>query len=35
LPIGQLGYDVLIGRDVLAACDLVYEGRRRRFDLTW
>lgn len=34
LPIGRLGYDVLVGRDVLRRCDFHYLGRTTRFELT-
>jgi len=33
LPISRLGYDVAIGRDVLAFCRFVYEGRTGQFEL--
>ena len=33
--LGALGYQVLIGRDVLAACFLVYDGPSRRFTLAY
>jgi len=35
LPISQLGYDVLIGRDVLASCRFVYEGRAGQFEVSY
>jgi hypothetical protein len=37
MPIGQLGYDILIGRDLLEFCRFVYEGRNRpgQFELTY
>jgi hypothetical protein len=35
LPIGSRGYEVLIGRDVLASCDLLYRGRSGNFTLTY
>jgi hypothetical protein len=35
LPIGRLGYDVAIGRDLLASCRFVYEGRTGQFELTY
>jgi hypothetical protein len=33
LSLRTLGYEVLIGRDVLAVCDFLYSGRRGRFRL--
>jgi len=37
LPIGQLNYDALIGRDLLEFCRFVYEGRNQpgQFELTY
>ena len=35
LPISQLGYDVLIGRDLLASCRFVYDGRTGQFELSY
>jgi hypothetical protein len=34
-PLVGLGYQALIGRDVLARCDFLYSGRRRRFTLRY
>lgn len=34
-PLAGLGYHALVGRDVLALCDFVYAGRRRRFALRY
>ena len=35
VPLGGLGYQVLIGRDVLTRCDFLYRGRRQRFALRY
>jgi hypothetical protein len=35
LPLGIPMYQVLIGRDVLAVCDFLYEGRNGRFELRY
>ncbi len=35
LPISVLGYDVLIGRDLLASCRFVYDGRIGQFELSY
>jgi hypothetical protein len=35
VPLAGLGYQVLIGRDVLARCDFLYRGRRQRFGLKY
>ena len=35
LSIGLLGYEALLGRDVLAACLFLYDGPRARFELTY
>jgi hypothetical protein len=35
LPIAQLGYDILIGRDLLASCRFVYDGRSGQFELSY
>lgn len=35
LPLALLGYQVVIGRDVLARCRLLYNGPRNRFRLAY
>jgi len=35
VPLTALGYQALIGRDLLARCDFLYGGRRQRFTLTY
>ncbi len=35
LPIGQLGYQALIGRDVLDRCKFLYDGPAREFRLEY
>jgi hypothetical protein len=35
VPLAGLGYQALIGRDVLARCDFLYGGRRQRFTLMY
>jgi hypothetical protein len=35
LPIGALGYQALIGRDVLARCRFLYDGPRSEFQLEY
>jgi hypothetical protein len=35
LSLGWLGYDALLGRDVLNRCALVYHGPRQRFKLAY
>lgn len=35
VPLAGLGYQALIGRDLLARCDFLYAGRRQRFTLTY
>jgi hypothetical protein len=35
LPLTQLGYHALLGRDVLALCDFHYGGRLGTFALTY
>jgi hypothetical protein len=35
VPLGALGYEVLIGRDVLAKCRFVYDGPGGRFRLRY
>ena len=35
MPLAGLGYQVLIGRDVLDRCDFLYSGRRQRFTLAY
>jgi hypothetical protein len=35
VPLGSLGYEVLIGRDVLAQCRFLYDGPRSRFRLSY
>lgn len=35
LSLGAIGYDVLIGRDVLANCRFLYNGKRNRFRLRY
>jgi hypothetical protein len=35
IPLSGLGYQVLLGRDLLDHCDFVYGGRRQRFVLTY
>jgi hypothetical protein len=35
LPLAGLGYQALLGRDVLDRCDFLYGGRRRRFTLAY
>jgi hypothetical protein len=34
-PLASLGYQALIGRDLLARCDFIYSGRRQRFALRY
>ncbi|MBY0527846.1 MAG: hypothetical protein K2R98_30900 [Gemmataceae bacterium] len=34
-PLGQLGYQALIGRDVLERCLLVYDGPAKRYTLAY
>jgi hypothetical protein len=34
-PLGQLGYGLLIGRDVLKRCPLVYDGPSGRLTLAY
>jgi hypothetical protein len=34
-PLGQLGYQLLIGRDVLAACLFIHDGPASRFTLAY
>src|SRR5438094_411584 len=33
IDLAYLGYQVLIGRDLLARCRFMYDGKARRFDL--
>jgi hypothetical protein len=35
LPLSYLGYQVIIGRDVLAKCVLLYNGPRQRFAMRY
>lgn len=35
LPLAPLGYQVVVGRDVLALCRLLYNGPRHRFRLVY
>jgi hypothetical protein len=35
VPLAGLGYQALIGRDVLDRCDFLYAGRRQRFTLAY
>jgi hypothetical protein len=35
MPLGGLGYQALIGRDLLDRCDFFYGGRSQRFSLTY
>lgn len=35
VPLGGLGYQALLGRDVLDRCDFLYAGRRQRFTLVY
>jgi hypothetical protein len=35
LPLAGLGYQALLGRDVLDRCDLLYAGRGQRFTLAY
>jgi hypothetical protein len=35
LPLASLGYEVLLGRDVLAGCRFFYHGPRGRFQLAY
>jgi hypothetical protein len=35
LELGLVGYQALLGRDVLDHCDFLYEGPARRFQLTY
>jgi hypothetical protein len=35
VPLAGLGYQALIGRDLLARCDVTYGGRRKRFSLRY
>ncbi len=35
LPLGTLGYQALLGRDVLAVCDFFYSGKGGTFTLTY
>ncbi len=35
VPLAGLGYQALIGRDVLSRCDFLYGGRRQRFTLMY
>jgi hypothetical protein len=35
VPLAGLGYQALIGRDVLDRCDFLYSGRRQRFTLAY
>ncbi len=35
VPLTGLGYEVLIGRDLLARCDFLYGGRRQRFAIRY
>jgi hypothetical protein len=35
VPLRSLGYQVLVGRDVLALCDFLYSGRAGTFTLTY
>jgi hypothetical protein len=35
VPFAGLGYQALLGRDVLARCDFLYGGRRQRFALRY
>jgi hypothetical protein len=35
LPLGALGYQVLLGRDVLALCEFLYQGPSQRFQLSY
>lgn len=35
VPLVGLGYQALIGRDLLARCDFLFGGRRQRFTLTY
>jgi hypothetical protein len=35
VPLAVLGYQVLIGRDVLDHCDFFYGGRQQRFSLAY
>jgi hypothetical protein len=35
VPLAGLGYQTLLGRDVLDHCDFLFAGRRQRFSLTY
>ncbi len=35
VPLAGLGYQALMGRDLLARCDFLYGGRRQRFTLMY
>jgi hypothetical protein len=35
VPLAVIGYQILIGRDVLDRCDFLYSGRRGRFTLAY
>jgi hypothetical protein len=35
VPLAGLGYQALLGRDVLDRCDFIYAGRRQRFTLAY
>ena len=35
VPLAGLGYQTLVGRDVLDRCDFLYGGRRQRFTLAY
>lgn len=35
LPLAAIGYQAIIGRDVLALCDFLYSGRTNSFQLTY
>src|SRR5262245_51923788 len=35
MQLGAIGYQILVGRDILDRCDFLYSGRRKRFRLTY
>ena len=35
VPLAAIGYQILIGRDLLDLCDFLYSGRRGRFTLAY
>src|SRR5262245_58267180 len=35
LPLAQLGFEVLVGRDMLAHCNFLYQGPLGRFELSY